>query len=75
MSWGVWMIEGYFSRLKDPLQYEEIEDRHTILRLMAHLYNFHTSQISTNQILSSFCEKTGYFGYAGINNDANGLVL
>ena len=74
-EWGMRMIGGSFPRLKDPLVFEEEGDRLVILRLMANLYNFQTSQMGINQIMNSFTEKNGYFGHADIAANANGMVL
>ena len=71
---GIWMIGGSFPRLKDPLKFEELGEKKVILKLMVLLYNYQTSQLDINQIMSSFCEQTGYFGHAGIGDDVNGLV-
>ena len=38
-------------RLKDPLYYEEEDNRMVILRLMFHKYNFQTAQVGINQIM------------------------
>ena len=70
-EWGMRMIEGSFPRLKDPLKFEENGDRQVILRLMVHLYNFQTAQVGINQIMNSYMDKTGHFGGAAINEDAN----
>ena len=69
------MIGGSFPILKDPLRYEEIGERKVVLSLMVYLYNFQTSQIDINQIMSSFYEKTGYVGHNGIVDDTNRLFL
>ena len=62
------------SKMKRLPQFEELGERKVILKLMVLLYNYQTSQLGINQIMSSFCEKTGYFVHTGINNGANGLL-
>ena len=42
---------------------------------MVHLYNFQTAQVGINQIMNSYMDKTGHFGGAAINEDANDLFL
>ena len=71
IEWGMRMIGSSFPCLKDPLLYEEKNDRMVILCLMVHLYNFQVSQVGINQILNSFYDKTSYFGKERIDNDAN----
>ena len=74
-EWGMRMIGGSFPRLKDALAYEENNDRKVILRLMVHLYNFQCSEIGINQILNSFCEKSGHFAHLNsIGDNANNLL-
>ena len=51
------MIHGSFTSLKEPLLYDEKEDRMISLRLMTHMYNFQTTQVGINQIVNSFTEK------------------
>ena len=70
-EWGMWMIQGSFPRLKDPLYYEEGGDRMAILRLMVHLYNFQTAQVGIHQIMNSFMEKMMHFGHDAIEETAN----
>ena len=75
-EWGMRMIGGSFPRLKDALAYEENDDRKVILRLMVHLYNFQCSEVGINQILNSFCEKSGHFAHLNsIGDNANNLLL
>ena len=61
-KWGMRIIEGSFSRLKDTLMFEEMGDRKVILQLMVHLYNFQTAQVGINQIMNSYRDKTRHFG-------------
>ena len=53
-EWEMRMVEGSFRKLKYPLLFEKMEDRKVILRLMAHLYNFQTTQVGINQIMNSY---------------------
>ena len=55
------MIQGITPRLKDPLRFDEIGERDVILRVMVHLYNFHTAVIGIKQIMNLFTEKNPYF--------------
>ena len=56
-EWGMWMIQGQFPRIRDPIKYEERGERKVILRLLIHLYNIQASQVGINQIMNSFLEK------------------
>ena len=51
------MIHGSFTSLKEPLLYDEKEDRMISIRLMTHMYNFQTTQVGINQIVNYFTEK------------------
>ena len=75
-EWGMRMISGSFPRMKDPILYEEKQDRKVILRLMVHLHNYQTSRVGINQILNSFCERdvAHYQNEFGINADANFML-
>ena len=66
----------FFPRMKDPIIYEESQDRKVIWRRMVHLHNYQTSQVQhlgINQILNSFCDRDigHYQNEQGINEDAN----
>eukprot|EP00536_Pseudo-nitzschia_multiseries_P017121 jgi/Psemu1/49421/gm1.49421_g len=56
-EWGMRMIQGQFSRLKDRLLSEDFGDQKIILNVMVLLYNYQTSNVGHSQILNIFMDK------------------
>ena len=74
-EWGMRQLGGAFPRMKDPVLYEEQNERKVILRLMVHLHNFQTSVIGINQIMNLFCDKISYYQHlGGIADNANFML-
>ena len=60
-EWGMRAIQASFSRLKDPLAYEEGGERKLILTLMVLLYNFQTMRVGINHIQQTFMPESENF--------------
>ena len=71
---GMRMIQAQFPRWKEPLQFEEKEERRVISTLMTQL----VCKVGVNQILNVFMRESineyTYFGGTMMNNNANNLL-